>query len=75
LGDRVKGSILLRKFPFLQNPDTCCDHLGLFSIRKEKKESCITDCYLDVKRIKAPKVDQDDDICPEVPEHFGDHPE
>jgi hypothetical protein len=32
-------------------------------------------CYLDVKRVEAPKVDQNDDICPEVTEHFGDHPE
>ncbi len=49
---------------------------GIFlSVSKREKERGITDYYLDVKRIKAPKVDQDDDICPEVPEHFGDHPE
>jgi hypothetical protein len=39
------------------------------------EESGITDYYLDVKRVEAPKVDQDDDICPEVTEHFGDNPE
>jgi hypothetical protein len=28
-----------------------------------------------VKRVEAPKVDQYDDICPEITEHFGDNPE
>ncbi len=61
---------------FLQNPDKCCDHVAYsYQYQKGKKESGITDYYLDVKRVEAPKVDQDDDICPEVPEHFGDHPE
>ncbi len=63
-------SLLL--FPSLQNMDTCCDFVNSLAIITNDWYS---DYYLDVKRVEAPKVDQDDDICPEVTEHFGDHPE
>jgi hypothetical protein len=52
--------------------DTCCDFVNSLAIITNDWYS---DYYLDVKRVEAPKVDQDDDICPEVTEHFGDHPE
>jgi hypothetical protein len=60
--------------------DTCCDFVNslAISIKKDfKKVSLLfsSDYYLDVKRVEAPKVDQNDDICPEVSEHFCDHPE
>ena len=30
---------------------------------------------LDMERVEAPEVDENDDVAPEVPEHLGDDPE
>lgn len=31
--------------------------------------------HLDMDRVEAPKVDQDDHVGPEVSKHLGDHPQ